>query len=196
MAAMQRALLRAGLELKYSEGFNPHPYLSVALPLPVGSSSVCELMDIGMASDVQPGGIREQINAVLPEGIEVLEVYTPERKYSYIAWVEIRGILYYDAGAPAYAAKRLMKRFAEESIVISKKTKRGESDIDIAPFVRDVCFNDDGEVAMAARLSAQNPSITAENLMSALNGGYGMLMPDFYDLSRIEVFDKDMKVFR
>ena len=48
MATMRRALLRAGIELKYSEGFNPHPYMSVALPLPVGCSSICELIDIGI----------------------------------------------------------------------------------------------------------------------------------------------------
>ena len=43
MATMQRAFSRAGLELKYSEGFNPHPLISILLPLSVGTASVCEL---------------------------------------------------------------------------------------------------------------------------------------------------------
>ncbi|MBR0161183.1 MAG: DUF2344 domain-containing protein, partial [Oscillospiraceae bacterium] len=45
MTTMQRAFSRAGYELQYSEGFNPHPLISILLPLSVGAGSVCELMD-------------------------------------------------------------------------------------------------------------------------------------------------------
>ena len=199
MATMRRALRRAGVELKYSEGFNPHPYMSVALPLPVGSSSVCELMDIGVAADIQEDAIPGRINAVLPEGIKVLEAYAPERKFSGIAWVEIRGALCCAAGTSLGDAERMEGCFAAERIIIMKKTKRGENEIDIAPFIKDVRMSHtshNGEVTMSARLSAQNPSITAEDLLGVLRGGPIALAPDYYDLSRIEVFDKDMKVFR
>jgi len=45
MSCMRRSLLRAGIALRYSSGFNPHPYISVALPLQVGTASLCELLD-------------------------------------------------------------------------------------------------------------------------------------------------------
>ena len=45
MRTMTRAFLRAGCRLKYSEGFNPHPNISIALPLSVGCEILCELMD-------------------------------------------------------------------------------------------------------------------------------------------------------
>jgi len=196
MATMRRALLRAGIEMKYSEGFNPHPYMSVALPLPVGCSSIYELMDIGMAADVLPDGLPDLVNGFLPEGLTVLEVYISERKFSSIAWVLISGSLYYDAGAPPEVLEGLAGRFAKESIVISKKTKRGMSEIDIAPFIREVCFFNDGGIKMTAMVSAQDPSINPENLMSVIRDGYETLIPDFYDYTRTAMFDKDMKLFR
>ena len=195
MATMRRALIRAGVELKYSEGFNPHPYMSIALPLSVGSSSICELMDIGVAADATPDDLPQTINKVMPEGLAVIEAYRPERKFSSIAWIEISGLLYYDEGAPQDAVERLTRRFAEKSIVVSKKSKSGISDIDISPFIRDISFLQQGAVNISAKISAQNPSINPENLMSALNGDFETLMPDFYDFTRTEVFDKDISVF-
>jgi len=197
MATMRRALLRAGLELKYSEGFNPHPYMSVALPLPVGNSSTCELMDIGIALDKLPDGLPNLINGFLPEGLNIMEVYNSERKFSNISWVQISGLLYYDAGELSDAVTGLTDIFSKESMVVSKKTKRGVSDIDIAPFIREVCFTNEGKrIEMSALISAQNPSISPENLMSVIQDGSETLVPDFYDFTRTAIFDKDMILFR
>ena len=71
MATMQRAFARAGLELKYSEGFNPHPLISILLPLSVGTASVCELMDFRLREDTELGTLPERLTAALPEGIRV-----------------------------------------------------------------------------------------------------------------------------
>ncbi|MDR3206846.1 MAG: TIGR03936 family radical SAM-associated protein, partial [Oscillospiraceae bacterium] len=49
MRTLQRSFARAGLPLGYTEGFNPHPYLSVARPLPVGVAGLGELADFGLA---------------------------------------------------------------------------------------------------------------------------------------------------
>ena len=51
MRTMQRAFNRAGYALKYSEGFNPRPQISIALPLSVGMGSVCEIMDFTLKED-------------------------------------------------------------------------------------------------------------------------------------------------
>ena len=204
MATMRRALLRAGIALKYSEGYNPHPYMSAALPLSVGHESVCELMDVGLAEDLLTDGLLEIITAELPEGLEILEAYAPERKFSEIAWIEILGALHYDNAVSSDAAERLLGRFRQESIIISKKSKRGLKDIDIAPFIRDIDFapaRDDGtgefaEIRLSAKISAQNPTINPENLLNALSGEYAELAPDFAGFRRMEVFDKGMKAFR
>ena len=80
MTTMQRGFARAGLALKYSEGFNPHPLISILLPLSVGTASVCELMDFRLREETEPAAIPEKLTAVLPEGIRILEAYIPERK--------------------------------------------------------------------------------------------------------------------
>jgi len=196
MAAMRRAMLRAGVDLKYSEGFNPHPYMSVALPLQVGCGSVCELMDVRLEDGVQTDGIADRINASMPEGLNIREVYTPAKKFNFIEWIGISGRLYYDRGAPADAVRRLAERFAEDCIIISKKTKRGESNIDISPFIRDVSVTGDFEIMMSARISAQNPSLSPDNILNALTGKYGDLAPDYADFIREGFYDSDMMIFR
>ena len=199
MATMRRALLRAGIRMSYSEGYNPHPYISFALPLSVGCGSVCELVDFGTADRLLPDGLPDIINAALPDGLEVTDAYKPERKFSGIKWVEINGVFCYDKEKPQDAPGSLSERFKSESIIVAKKTKRGVSDIDIAPHIRDLEFFEDdngANINIKVKLSAQNPTINPENLISALGGGHSALMPDFALFTRMEVFDKEMNVFR
>ena len=70
----QRALNRAGLPLAYSEGFNPHPRISLAAPLALGVTSETELMDIVLDKFVSPHNFIEAIGRQLPAGIEVKQV--------------------------------------------------------------------------------------------------------------------------
>jgi len=196
MDTMRRAMNRAGVGLKYSEGFNPHPYISVALPLPVGCESICELMDIGLDDGARADDIAERVSASLPGGLSISEAYTPARKFIDIQWIGISGRLHYDRGAPDDAVKRLIERFRAESIIISKKTKRGETEIDIAPFIKDVVIAGDNVISFDAKISAQNPSLSPENMMSSLTGEFGELAPDFAVFSRMEIFDSDMLIFR
>jgi len=71
MHTMQRAISRAGFSLRYSEGYNPHPQISIALPLSVGMSSICEIMDLKLNEEVAAVCFMEKLNSVLPEGIKV-----------------------------------------------------------------------------------------------------------------------------
>lgn len=96
MRTMQRVFARAGLELKYSEGFNPHPQISIALPLSVGTGSLCEIMDFRLTSDTELETLPERMNAVMPEGIRIIEAYEPQRKVSELKWLDVKGIFEYD----------------------------------------------------------------------------------------------------
>ena len=71
----QRAFRRAGILLAYSEGFNPHPRLSLAAPLALGVTSEAELMDVFTTKQVSPHTFKESVNRQLPLGISICEVY-------------------------------------------------------------------------------------------------------------------------
>jgi len=75
MRLWQRALHRAGIILAYSEGFTPHPRISLAAPLPIGVISEAELMDIFGTRWVSPHFFTKAVSQQLPPGIEVLQVY-------------------------------------------------------------------------------------------------------------------------
>ena len=66
-----RAIRRAKLPIAYSEGFNPHPLLTFALPLSVGYTSECEILELVLSEDVPSREVMERLNEVLPEGVKI-----------------------------------------------------------------------------------------------------------------------------
>lgn len=198
MHTLQRAFSRAGLKIKYSEGFNPHPAISIALPLSVGTSSNCEIMDFTLESfDGCISSVPEILNKALPEGIEVISVYVPERKTSEIKWLDVAGRFEYDNLNPAETVYELKKFFSSESLVITKKTKRGISPFDVKSAVKTVDFRAENDIVIIrAIVSAQEPTMNPELFAEALRQLAPALAPDFAAFERIEVFDKEMSVFR
>ena len=79
MRTFQRVFPRAELHLKHSNGFHPHPIISIVLPLPVGQSSDCELLDFETVEETDGAGIAEKLNTGLPAGLRVRECYPVTR---------------------------------------------------------------------------------------------------------------------
>lgn len=75
MRLWQRALIRSGIPLAYSEGFNPHPRISLAVPLAVGVTSEVELMDVILTKPVSPHFFTDVVSPQLPPGISVAQAY-------------------------------------------------------------------------------------------------------------------------
>ena len=197
MHTMQRAFSRAGYELKYSEGFNPHPQISIALPLSVGAESVCEIMDFRLRQEADPKEIPARLTAVMPEGIEVSECYEQTRKVAELKYLEIEGVFEYDERDAVEMAKKLREFYAADEIVITKKTKRGMGESDIKSAIRSIEFLPmDGQVRIKAVISAQEPTLNPELLADALRQKAPEIAPDFAKFRRIETFDAQMKVYR
>jgi radical SAM-linked protein len=74
MRLWERALRRAEVPLAYSEGFSPHPKLSLAAPLPIGVTSEAELMDIILNKPFSPYSLICNMAQQLPHGIDIIEV--------------------------------------------------------------------------------------------------------------------------
>ena len=197
MHTMQRAFSRAGYELKYSEGFNPHPQISIALPLSVGASSLCEIMDFRLKKDEELSQMAARLSAVLPEGIEVIEAYEQTRKVAEIKWLEISGIFEYDERDTGEMKKALDELYSREKIVITKKTKRGMGEMDIKAAIKSIEFEVCSEgVALKAIISAQEPTLNPELLAEALRQLCAGIAPDFAKFERIETFDEKMQIYR
>ena len=205
MRTMQRVFLRAGYALRYSEGFNPHPRISILLPLSVGCSSVCELMDFQLVPEGERGAdsqpplheLPRRLTAVMPEGLTALEVYGGGRKAKELKWLRIGGRLEYDTRAPEACCAPLREFFSAAQLVIHRKTKRGEGESDIAPALRDLSFFP-GEDCVRLRgfVSAQEPTLNPELLVQALRQKMPELAPDFAEFVRLEAFDETGRRFR
>lgn len=197
MRTVTRAFMRAECKLKYSEGFNPHPNISIALPLSVGCESVCEIMDFKMREDMPCEEIKNRLETQFPEGIAVIDVYEAERRVKEIKWLSISGVLEYDERDAAAMAGKLNEFYAAESIVITKKTKRGMGESDIRPAIRDISFAQSGrDVSMRALISAQEPTLNPELIADALRQLAPDIAPDFAKFRRLEIFDENMQAFR
>lgn len=198
MRTFQRVFLRAGLMVRHTEGFNPHAYISVALPISVGQESECELLDFELVSDCPLSEVPEKLSAVMPRGITVLKCYEASAKCKGIAWLDVTGTLEYDRGAEENDVQKLASFFAGKSIVVTKKSKKGMRELDIAPCISNIAFSldDENNVNMRAVLAAQNPALNPELLISALRQSREILAPDFAVFRRIEVLDSEFRQFR
>lgn len=197
MQTMQRAFARADYALKYSEGFNPHPQISILLPLSVGAASRCELMDFRLKTDVDLKALPQRLTAKLPEGIVVTDCYEAQRKVAQLKYLRVQGVFEYDDREPAAMAAALQDFFAAPEIVITKKTKRGFGESDIKPAIRELAFAPgDAAVMLEAVISAQEPTLNPELLAEALRQKAPDLAPDFAKFTRIETYDANMEIYR
>lgn len=197
MHTMQRVFSRAGYELKYSEGFNPHPQISIALPLSVGMASRCELMDFKLKEDADLDSLPEKLTAVMPEGLRVTECYEAERKTAALKYLEIEGRFEYDARPLEAMCAGLREFYSRDSIVITKKTKRGVGESDIRPAIREISFEPGTDaVLLHAVISAQEPTLNPALLEDALRQLSPELAPDFASFTRLETYTEDMQIFR
>ena len=83
-----RVVLRAGIPVWYTKGFNPHPKLVFALPLPVGTESVTEYLDLRVDREMDPSEMMTRFNSCLTDEMKILDAYLPEHPFSEIAFAE------------------------------------------------------------------------------------------------------------
>lgn len=197
MHTMQRAFSRAGYELKYSEGFNPHPQISIALPLSVGVASYCEIMDFKLKQDADVALLPEKLTAVMPEGIRVTDCYEPESKVAALKYLWIEGRYEYDERDLQAMADALNTFYASDEIIIEKKTKRGVGQSDIKPAIRSIdCEAGEDTVIVQAVISAQEPTLNPALLVDALRQLAPAIEPDFAKFTRREAYFENMELFR
>lgn len=122
-----RAMKRACVPIWFTEGFNPHAFLTFAMPLSLGFESLCETVDFRLMEEVDLNELAERINSALPVDITVKEIYVYETSPNDIRWAEYKIIF--------NNSDKLLLENAEEvlsadEILVLKKAKQGRKKID------------------------------------------------------------------
>ena len=199
MRLFQRAFKRAGLPLTHTQGFNPRPSVSIALPLSVGVSSRCELLEYELEGESIPHKeIVARLNQTLVEGVRVIHSYDNCGKMKNLAYLDCAVDLEYDQGIPVGAEDAIRELFAREQIIVSKKGKNGVTDQDIIPMIRklEISRRDDNIITLNARVCCQNPSLNPAQLAAAVEKYLPEYAPDFSRCERINLFDINEHIFR
>ncbi len=133
LRTMQTALRRAGVKIIYTEGFNPHMKIAFALPLSIGIESICEFMDIKVTPEVKCSDVKNNLDKNLPDDMRVVDVYETEGKLTDIKYAAYT--VYLDYGEDSERMAKEGKKIFSEPLVVTKKTKKGEKEIDILPMI-------------------------------------------------------------
>jgi radical SAM-linked protein len=136
---LERAMRRAKLPLALTQGHNPHPKLSLGPPLPLGVSSDAELLALHLAEAMSPAEVKERLNAQLPEGLEVLEIWAIPgyRKKETFGEIEVAEYLATLRGPhdKADLQTRVEKILAEPELTVQRGGERPERTVNVRPLI-------------------------------------------------------------
>ncbi len=198
LRTFQRAFPRTELDIKHSQGYHPHPIISIVLPLPVGQSSDCELLDFEVTQESDGHGLAEKLNTGMPAGLRVLDCYPAVRSIRELAYLRADVTFEYDRGVPENAAERITELLRRPELIIQKRTKRKElAEVDIAPMIKEISFTEgEGVVSGSVTVLAQNPGLNPQLLEKAVAAYLPDLTPDFTRVRRRELLDEQGERFR
>lgn len=200
MRTFQRAFLRAGLAVRHTEGFNPHAYVSIPLPLSVGFSSECEILEFGLPDGVDRMELPWRLTKALPEGITVHQCYDAERPVRELCFVNYIVTLEYDAGTPVGAENAIRTLLGQESLVMSKRSKKaktGQVQVDLIPLIRRIDYEGRRDaIVLDMVLQAQNPGLNPALVVEAIQTQCPLAAPDYVSYHRKLVMDKTLKCYR
>ena len=142
---MQRTVRRADIPLWYTEGFNPHPYISFLLALSLGVESEGEPVDIRIVGDMSPEEVKERLNACLPEGLRVEAAAVPFNKSGEITYGE-----YYCLFDKAEVTKaELYNALTSGELSCEKSGKQGKKKViktvNVSEHIKSFSLSDAGE---------------------------------------------------
>ncbi len=198
---LTKAIARAGIPVRYSEGFNPHPRLSFATAMSIGLESDCEFLDIRLTKTVDPALLMEAFNLSLTPEIQATEAYLPTAKFTDIAYSSYR-IEILTEGASAELAKCCEDALTGGPVTVFKRSKSGDKDTDISGSIREVRVKyENGALVLDTVLTADNAGfLNPEYLVTYLKQRCGILAADplseRYTVLRTGLYAKDMTPFR
>ena len=197
MRTMTRAIRRSGIPLWYTEGFNPHPYMTFALPLSLGMESLCESMDIRIEDETPDSEILAALQSAMPQGIEVTAVKPPVLDPKFIAFAAF-DVVFEDLDDPEASYEKADELLRRDSLVVQKLGKKGHKkvmkDVDLLEHLQSFSLERKGETLLlhlvlpAGSTTNVNPALLCDELLKLTSGA-------LYRITRTALFTKDMEPF-
>lgn len=192
---MARALKKSGLPVWYSQGFNPHIYMTFTLPLSLGHESECESVDFRLNEEMAEADILKALEGTLPQGIELVGAAAPDYDARSIMFAKYDITLY---GEKNKILDALNSYKAAEQAIVTKVTKKGQKDINLKELIKDITVTDekDTEVTFTAIYPAGTPlNINPQLLLDFIKENYGIEVIDAFVI-RKNLFDKDLNILQ
>ncbi len=201
MRYFQKAIRRANIDIKYSEGFSPHQVLSFAQPLSVGATSDGEYLDMTVNCMTSTEDIMNSLNNIMNEGIKITGIAElPEREEkamttSYAAKYHLK---FRETSKPDFDWISEMKKYlAKDTLPAIKKTKSGEKEIDMKPMILDYSFTDDSLdilLMMSSKVTLK-PTLLFDYFFKSIGKEFNTVSLDIHRVDIYRDFEENGKVY-
>ena len=194
-----RAFARAKLNLWFTQGFNPHPYMSFSLPLSLGVESLCENVDIRILDDISNDEVKKRVNDALPLGIRILDVYDDFMDCHEIVYSDY--VYKFEFLDNEKALEKIKEVLQSDTIMAQKKSKQSKrrvlKETDIKQFIEKYSISiRDNQIVLNIRLLAGpdknlNPSLLFDTIIRLIDMDY-----EWKSIGRINLLTKDFKEYK
>lgn len=204
-----KALARSGLNIAFSQGFNPSMKVSLGVALPLFAQSECELVDIEIIEDNDSknrpsqkvdidkkiADLQLKLEKVMPEGCKVISIVKLDKSAKAIdntvQWAEYE-IRVFDNSIQNFStlSYNMNKVLSSDEILLTKKNKKGIlKTTNIKPAIKSYDFKDESLfIVLKTGQGGDIPALRADDLMK-------IVAPDIlFDVKRTKFFDEDVKV--
>ena len=193
-----RSMKRANVPIWFTEGFNPHAFLTFAMPLSLGFESLCETVDFRLMEEVDLEELATRLNNALPVDVTVKEIYVYETSPNDIRWAEYKLIFNNPDNKLLETAENIL---SSNEIIVEKKAKQGRKkvakEVNIKEHIKSFELTEEnGKLILNTVLSSgTSVNINPMVLIGALVKDTGTDEQDV-DIIKIQSYKENMEVFR
>lgn len=189
-----RTVRRTDLQMEFSHGFNPHPVMTVALPLSVGVTSDGEYMKIGLTDQYSEQEIQQKLNDSLPEGFQVLAVKKIEGKEIDLTKIN-RAIYRVEVELDQMPPLDIVSFLENAELKVMKKSKSGIKEANIRPYIYQLELEktEGNTITLSMCLAAGSSyNLKPDTVLDAMTNYIPDFQPVFYTVHRICMLADDL----
>jgi len=192
LRVFKRAFKVMGLDIKYSNGYNPHPKMSFAQPLSLGYSSLCEYLEFETMTPHDPNVLREDLAKNLPRDLAITELFQFDSEVKTLAAesdaCEYKIFVPYE-GTEEDFRELFASYMAQDRITALKKMKKTKTleEVDIKNKIRSWKVSKEGDNAVIDCIldSGSHSNLSPE-----------LVIKSFLDFSKLPLMRWDLEVQR